>query len=370
MVEVIFLAWAVIRIASQSLCIFCFIVDTKIVSEPKKAPASHRPPPEPSSTQNVLVVEKLKLTTSIPSSGQKSADVRWSQYGVMVAGSFEQGDNSTQLQLPEGLFVNDDGTMFIADFGNHRIIKWKIGDKRGQIIVGVNNKSTQCDQLKWPSDVLVDKATNSLIVCDYGNRRVIRLSLQTGTDQVEILIENIACRGLAMNDHNCLYVSDFKNNEVIRFQMGDKRQTVVAGGHDKGDRLNQLNGPTYLFIDKQENLYISDKGNHRVVKWNKNATEGIVIAGGQGEGNGSTQLSNPRGLFVDVSGNVYVADSMNHRVMRYHPGVRQGVAIVGGNGKGGEANQLNEIGGLSLDRQSNLYVVDHYNNRVQRFSLE
>ena len=260
--------------------------------------------------------------------------------------------------------------MTIADFGNHRIIEWKMGDKHGRVVAGGSSKENSLIQLKWPTDVLIDKENNSLIICDQGNRRVIRLPRQCKIDQGEVLIDNITCRGLAMDDQRYLYVSDYKSHEVRRYRIGDKNGTLVAGGNGKGGGLNQLNFPTYLFVDRQQNVYVSDKENHRVMKWHKDAKEGTIVAGDHGKGDGLRQLSNPRGLFVDAWGTLYVADSMNHRVMRYPQGAKQGAVIVGGNGQGVEPNQFSELGGLSFDSDGSLYVADHYNNRVQKFSLE
>ena len=76
---------------------------------------------------------------------------------------------------------------------------------------------------------------------------------------------------------------------------------------DKASQLNQLNCPTYLFVDEEQAVYVSDRYNHRVMKWNKGANQGIVVAGGQGEGSALTQLSYPQGLFVDTSSAIYVA---------------------------------------------------------------
>ncbi|CAF4819828.1 unnamed protein product, partial [Rotaria magnacalcarata] len=81
-----------------------------------------------------------------------------------------------------------------------------------------------------------------------------------------------------------------------------------AGGNGQGDGLNQLNFPAYLFVDRQQNVYVSDWNNHRVMKWNIDAKEGIVVAGGQGVGNARTQLYYPNELFVDALSTLYVAD--------------------------------------------------------------
>ncbi|CAF1259094.1 unnamed protein product, partial [Rotaria sordida] len=213
-----------------------------------------------------------------------------------------------------------------------------MGDTNGQVVAGGNAKGNRLDQLNEPSDVLSDKETDSLIICD--TRRVVRWSHHSGTTQGEILIDNISCYGLTMDDQRYLYISDYKKHEVRRYQIGDKNGTLVAGGNGKGAGLDQLNEPRYIFVDQQQTVYVSDNNNHRVMKWNKGAKEGIVVAGGQGEGNALTQLSYPNGLFVDTLGTIYVADSSNHRVMRWPKGAKQGTVIAGGNGCGKGANQF------------------------------
>ncbi|CAF1339564.1 unnamed protein product [Rotaria sordida] len=245
-----------------------------------------------------------------------------------------------------------------------------MGDTNGQVVAGGNGQGNRLDQLNYPSDVLIDKETDSLIICEQANRRVVRWSRHSGTTQGEILIDNISCWGLAMDDQRYLYISDVGKHEVRRYQIGDKNGTIVAGGNGNGAGLNQLNTPNYIFVDQQQTVYVSDWNNHRVMKWNKGAKEGIVVAGGQGQGNALTQLSHPLGLFVDTLGTIYVADSGNNRVMRWPKGAKQGTVIVGGNGSGEGANQFNDPFGLSFDQQGNLYVVDYNNHRVQRFSIE
>ncbi|CAF3254086.1 unnamed protein product [Rotaria sp. Silwood2] len=245
-----------------------------------------------------------------------------------------------------------------------------MGDSNGQVIVGGKSKGNRLDQLNRPTGVLIDKETNSLIICDWDNTRVVRWSRRSDTTQGEILIDKIDCYGLFMDDQRYLYVSDTQKHEVRRYRIGDQNGTLVAGGNGKGVGLNQLNFPTYIFVDKQQAVYVSDNENHRVIKWNKGAKEGIVVAGGLGKGEALTHLWYPNGLFVDTSDTIYVADAWNHRVMRWPKGVKQGTIIVGGNSKGAGFNQFQYLRGLCFDRQGNLYAVDNWNNRVQFFSIQ
>ncbi|CAF2139632.1 unnamed protein product, partial [Rotaria magnacalcarata] len=202
------------------------------------------------------------------------ANAKWSQNGVTIAGG------NGQLYYPHGLVVDDDQTVVIADTENNRIMQWKNGDTtNGQVVAGGKGAGNEFNQLNQPTDVLIDKETDSLIICDQGNQRIVRWSRRSGTTQGEMLIDNIRCWGLAMDEQRYLYVSDWKKSEVRRYQLGEKNGTLVAGGNGDGGELSQLNFPAYLFVDWQQNVYISDRNNHRVMKWDKGAKEGIVVAG-------------------------------------------------------------------------------------------
>jgi sugar lactone lactonase YvrE len=293
----------------------------------------------------------------------------WRQDGITIAGGNQQGDQLNQLSSSGGIYVDDDNQcIYIADYSNHRIVKWKRDAKNGEVVAGGNGKGNRMDQLKWPTNVIVDKKNYSLIICDNGNKRVIRCSLGNHKNQ-QIIISDIYCGGLTMDNNGDLYVSDREKNEVRRWKIGDKKGTIVAGGNGKGNNLNQLNYSTYIFVDQDYSVYVSDCENHRLMKWMKGAKEGIIVAGGQGQGNSLKQLSYPGGVIVDFLGNVYVADSYNNRIMRWLKGSSEGSIIVGGNGQGKQSNQFDSPSGLSFDRQGNLYVVDSWNHQVQKFEI-
>jgi DNA-binding beta-propeller fold protein YncE len=197
-------------------------------------------------------------------------NARWAKDGITVAVGHGYGCDLKQRCYPRGLVVDDDDTVLIADCDNHRIVAWKKGDNVGQVVAGGQGEGNGLHQLNWPTDILIDKEPKSLIICDCWNRRVVRWLMNNGT-QGEILINNIHCYGLAMDKQGCLYVSDSGKHEVRRFTRGDTEGMVVAGGNDKGDQLNQLNGPCYIFVDEEQSLYVSDFWNHRAMKWLKGA---------------------------------------------------------------------------------------------------
>ncbi|CAF1474460.1 unnamed protein product [Rotaria sp. Silwood1] len=318
------------------------------------------------------LVKKIYLNISARQScmSQIDANTRWVQNGITVAGGNKRGDGLNQLDRPWGICIDDDEqTIYIADTCNHRIIEWKYGATHGRIVAGGNGEENPTNLLNNPRDVVVDKEKDCLIICDRGNSRLVQWPRRNGTTGLTV-ISDIACIGLAKDHDEHFYVSDGAKHEVRRWRLGDTCGTVVAGGNGQGSRLDQLNGPRYIFIDQDYSVYISDENNHRVIKWTKGAAQGIVVAGGQGKGNGLAQLSGPRGVVVDSLGTVYVADSENNRVMRWLKEAKQGSVVIDGNDQQKQLTQLHYPQDLSFDRQGNLYVVDFGNDRIQRFNID
>jgi sugar lactone lactonase YvrE len=293
---------------------------------------------------------------------------KWSTNGTTVAGGNGKGEQFDQLNHPGGLYVDDNQTVYVADFYNHRVVAWSSETTSGQVVAGGNGQGSALHQLSGPTDVIMDRSTYSLLICDLGNKRVIRWPHRGGIHG-DLVLSDIQCFGLTMDDRGFLYVSVVDKDEVRRFKLGESQGTLMAGGNQKGDRLDQLDFPLFLFVDRDHSLYVSDYNNHRVVKWVEGAKEGVLVAGGHGPGGNLTQLLNPNGVVVDGTGTVYVADAGNHRIMRWSRGVTEGNVVVGRMELGDKPNQLNTPAGLSFDREGHLYVVDLENNRLQKFEL-
>ena len=294
------------------------------------------------------------------------SDIRWKQFATTITG----GNRLDQLNQPEGIYVDHHTQMiYIADCNNHRVVEWSLNANNGRIVAGGNGQGNRPDQLDQPVDVTIDRQNHDLIIADYGNRRVMRWSRHSNLFP-QIIVDNIDCLCLAMHEDGTLYVSDRKKHEVRRWKKEERQGTIVAGGNRKGNQLNQLNCPAFLFVDNDHTLYISDRENHRVMKWVKDANEGLVVAGGHGQGDQLTQLSRPLGVIVDQFGQIFVSDYDNHRVMRWCEGEKEGTLVVGGNGRGEEKNQFNVPDGLSFDDEGNLYVADSLNNRIERFERD
>ncbi|CAF4966335.1 unnamed protein product, partial [Rotaria socialis] len=77
--------------------------------------------------------------------------VEGAKEGIVVAGGQGKGSALTQLSCPNGIFVDTLGTLYVADWGNSRVMRWTQGDKKqGTVIVGGNGKGDGANQLSCP----------------------------------------------------------------------------------------------------------------------------------------------------------------------------------------------------------------------------
>jgi sugar lactone lactonase YvrE len=319
--------------------------------------------------------------------------------GKTVAGGSE-GKALNQLDTPKALFIDPNDDLYITDYSNNRVVKWK-KDALSGIVVASGQELTQEEQLSCvlhgckgklhlPISVTVDKQGIMFIINRYtvgfGGDQVLRWleGSKTGERLPIFAIRDLT--DVTFDADENLYVADEYSSDISKYSKDGTFNKIVAGGNDKGQALNQLSSRKlnyYMFLafasvsfclakgvafDKNGAVFVSDFRNHRVVKWAKNANTGTVVAGGNGRGNGLNQLDGPIGIAVDQAENIYVVDSNNHRVLQISGGTSR--IIAGGNGKGKAANQLNHPHGLAFDNLGNLYVVDTNNSRVQKFYIQ
>ena len=80
-----------------------------------------------------------------------------------------------------------------------------------------------------------------------------------------------------------------------------------------GDRLDQLSHPLSIcFDDHGQTIYIVDSWNHRILQWKSNATHGLIVAGGNGQGKRLNQLDHPTDVIIDrQNDDLIIADQRN-----------------------------------------------------------
>ncbi|CAF4080927.1 unnamed protein product [Rotaria sordida] len=201
------------------------------------------------------------------------------QNGATIVGGNRRGNATNQLYDPNDLYVDDDQTIYIVDFVNHRIVEYKCGATTGRVVTGEYGSGNRSNQLNTPTDMIIDKEKDSIINCNYNNKRVVRWPRQNGTNG-EIIISNVGYHGLTMDDDGFFYVADCDKHEVRQYRMRERQETVVAGENGEGNRLDQLHAPRYVFVDRDHSVYVSDGYNHPVMMWMEGEKQGIVVASG------------------------------------------------------------------------------------------
>ncbi|CAF1183751.1 unnamed protein product [Rotaria sp. Silwood1] len=121
--------------------------------------------------------EKNVYMTSV----MKSCVYKWSPQTniiTVVAGrEMWQGSSSDSLNSPEGIYVDDtSGTVYVADYANHRIQKWLINALNGTTVAGLStgNQGSDAESLSYPTAVWVDDETQVVYVADSDNNRIQR----------------------------------------------------------------------------------------------------------------------------------------------------------------------------------------------------
>jgi len=73
--------------------------------------------------------------------------VEGAKQAIVVAGGQGQENGLTQLYDPQGVVVDQLNTVYVADQGNNRIMRWLKGATHESVIVGGNRRGEQANQL-------------------------------------------------------------------------------------------------------------------------------------------------------------------------------------------------------------------------------
>ena len=275
-----------------------------------------------------------------------------------------------QLHEPLSIDIDDDDqSMYISDALNHRVLQWSFDATIGVVVAGGNGKGAQIDQLNYPTDAILYKQKQSLIICDSNNKRVMKWSRINIIDR-QILISFIHCYGLAIDNIENLYVSDYEFHIVKRWKHGEAFGTKVAGGNGGGTNVNQLFDPRFIFVDQNASVYVAEYENGRATKWTQDAKEGIIVAVVRDPAQNYHKPRHIAGVTVDHMGNIYVTDQLNCEIARWPLGAKNASIVAAQYGYEQDNYSVCDLSDIAFDRHGNLYVVDTGNHRVQRFDVD
>ncbi len=315
-------------------------------------------------------------------------------------GSFGySGDNGpaadAQLDLPWGVAVDAAGSVYIADYSNYRVRKVSGGNittVAGNGVYGFSgdNGAATDAKLRSPAAVAVD-AGGSLYIADYWDHRVRKVSNgvittvagnggsgSAGDNGPATSASLSKPSGAAVDAAGNLYIADASNNRIRKVSNGVI--TTFAGGGttlgDNGPAVNaKLSGPVSVALDSAGNLYIADTGNHRIRKVSNGVITTVAgngtygFSGDDGPAVGA-QLYQPTGVAVDAAGNIFIVDRGNYRIRRVSNGK---IFTIGGNGTSGfsgdgspaNAGQFIDPFSVAVDSAGIVYVSDRSNHRIR-----
>lgn len=302
----------------------------------------------------------------------------------------------TQVHEPWGLAVADDGTLFVADSRNARIVE--VGPAgRARIVAAAQGCSGVC--LVRPRGLAL--RGDALYIADPDADRVFALDLASGALQVLAgdgsegdAADGLAGpdaplrdpTGVAVADDGIVYFSE-RGGHRIRWLTGSGLLRTLAGtgepGYD-GDGTDaarvRLFGPAGMEIHERT-LYFADEMNDRVrsVELASGRIRTIAGIGVPGYEFGDTiavtaKLNRPRAVALSPDGlQLFIADAANHRVRvvnqssgRISPFAGTGSSQYTGEGLDAPDTSLNLPAGLAVHGSGTLFVADTGHQLVWR----
>ena len=271
--------------------------------------------------------------------------------GNGVAGSRGVGGRGTNAHIhsPEGLAFDSQGDLYLADTGNHRVLKWDPGSGNLTLVAGDGHARFRGENV----------------------------------DPKEASLNRPAAIAIDANDY--LYIADTENNRIRVIHLDTNRILTFAGqgqagfdGDGSAARRARLNKPEGVAVDPDGNIVIADTGNRRIRRVDA-ATDTISTIGGDGRrgfaGDGGPALEAslvvPRRVAVDHDGNVLISDALGHRIRAIKSDgsittvAGDGIIDFGGDGGPATKASLNRPLGMAPDSDGNLYFADNHNNRIR-----
>ena len=219
------------------------------------------------------------------------------------------------------------------------------------------------EKLQGPKAIAIN-SKNHIVVCEE-NRHVVNVFGRKTKK-----LASIGCygrangqfhnpTGVAVDDNECLYVTDSRNNRIQKFSSEGSYLGQYAG--DRSNPSSLLNTPSSIKLGPKGQLYVVDRGNSRIVVLSQDL-KFVSSFGSVGYGLG--QLQDPWDLAFDKEGFVYITDARQHCVQIFTPaGLFRGRIGTQGMQKG----KLNRPTGIAIDSFGKIYVCESGNHRVSIF---
>lgn len=315
--------------------------------------------------------------------------------GNGVAGFKDGTGSAARLSYPYGLAVGPDGTIYVADEGNHRIRKITpegvVSTFAGSGSQAFANGTGTAAAFSNPSGVAV-ASDGTVYVSDAYNHRIRKItpdaivSTFAGSGNATFANGTGAAASfwnpgaIALDGSGNVYVADTSNHRIRKITPGGVVTTLAgsgsAGSADGVGTAASFNRPIGLAVNGEGVVYVADTSSQRIRKIAPDGSVTTVAGSGLGgfsDGNGSSAtFSAPSGIAIDTTGTLYVADYNNNRIRMISPS--GDVTTIAGTGAAGSNNGVGSVAtfhapkGIAIDAQGVLYVSDRDKHDVRRIT--
>lgn len=271
------------------------------------------------------------------------------------------------LNAPRGMAIGPDGTIYVADTFNSRIVKL---DGSGNLLATWGSRTpggqtpAAPGTFNEPWGVAVD-GEGSVFVADTWNHRVQKFDANgkflTEWDSAGQASEGPdrlwGPRGIAVGPDGRVYLTDTGNKRVVVFD-GDGKYSFEFGVGGEG----RLDEPVGIAIGPDGRVFIADTWNLRVAVF---TAEGEFIVSWPVQGWTGDSIDNKPYIAVDIQGRVYITDPEGYRVLMISPSGEPQVAF---GQYGPEDDAFGLPAGISIDKTGKIWIVDAGNNRLVQYS--
>jgi len=170
-----------------------------------------------------------------------------------------------------GLALNDNGYIYVVDDEKHEVRKWKLGEhqEQGILVAGGNGQGASLNQFYQPRFIFIDDDDESIYVSDYGNHRVMKwirgaregIVVAGGQGQGRYLSQLSNPNGIFVDDLETVYIADTGNNRIVRWLKDANEGEILLNEN------NQLSSPFDLLFDDENNLILNNQNHHRIQKF-------------------------------------------------------------------------------------------------------
>ena len=199
--------------------------------------------------------------------------------GITVVNIGGGGGGSNQLNQPYGIeFDKVTNTLYIADYGNNRIMAYAKNATNGIVGLGGQGPGLNRTQLYNPVGIYLDYVSNSLIIANHAAHNVIRW-IRTEREWILMAGDINGFAGgtsttfrwmidMIFDPMGNMYVADRNNHRIQFFMLKEYVGKTIAGTTGVvGINASLFNYPWCVKLDNQLNLYVADANNHRIQKF-------------------------------------------------------------------------------------------------------